>query len=139
MMYSMITTMNVNMGRMYECASHGHINATDLADYLVNKGVPFREAHGIVGAAVRHFIYSGKNLEELKLEELKKFSDKIEKDVYSVLPIEQCVNRRRSCGGTSPVAVFVQIKGARNSIKETMNAVTAMSRANERCWSKLLD
>ncbi|MGI5965193.1 MAG: argininosuccinate lyase [Candidatus Methanomethylophilaceae archaeon] len=138
MMYSMISTMKVNKERMRGVLSGGYINATDLADYLAVKGIPFREAHGIVGAAVRYCISSGKNLEELKIEELKKFSNAIEEDVYNVLSVEQCVKRRNSLGGTSPVQVSVQIKDARESIEKTMNAVTAMNRANERCWSKLL-
>lgn len=138
MMYRMVTTMKVNKERMLDAMNKGQINATDLADYLVTKGVPFREAHGIVGAAVRYCISGGLKLEEVPLTELKKFSDKIGEDVYGTISIKQCVERRNSYGGTSPSSVTVQIEKARASVNDTMNFVTYESQTYEKCWTRLL-
>mgnify|MGYP002344963209 FL=1 len=138
MMYKMVTTMKVDTKRMEEAVGKGQINATDLADYLVTKGVPFREAHGIVGAAVRHCISEGLRLEGVPLADLKKFSDRIGEDVYDVISIRRCVERRSSYGGTSPSSVAVQIEKARSSVEDRMNFVTCESQVYEKCWSRLL-
>lgn len=138
MMYSMVTTMRIDEERMVGVMDKGFINATDLADYLVTKDIPFREAHGIVGAAVRYCISENIGLEELPIEKLRSFSDKIDEDVYDVLSIEQCVERRNSYGGTSSISVDIQIINARASVMETMDIVAERFKAHEKCWAKLM-
>jgi len=138
MMYNMITTMTVNKERMLGVMDKGFINATDLADYLVTKDVPFREAHGVVGSVVKYCIAENLKLEDVPLEMMKQFSDKIDEDVYAVLSIEMCVERRNSYGGTSPSSVDVQIVNARESVTDIMNRVTEEFQSNEKCWTKLL-
>ncbi len=138
MMYNMITTMTVNTDRMLSVMDRGFINATDLADYLVTKNIPFREAHGIVGSVVKYCITEGLKLEDVPLEMMKRFSDKIDKDVYDVLSIRMCVERRNSYGGTSPSSVDVQIMNAMESVADIMNQVTEEFQSNEKCWTRLV-
>lgn len=102
----MLDTMAVNRERMYEATKDGFLNATDLADYLVGKGLPFRTAHGIVGKLVKHCIDNHKRLESLSLEEFKAESSLIGEDIYEILKIENVVQVRNSYGGTS----FDQVK-----------------------------
>ena len=90
---------------MREATRTGHITATDLADYLVVKNVPFREAHGIVGKAVAFCIAKGCELDELTLAELQQFSPAITADVSAVLSVEGSVNSRISTGGTGILRV----------------------------------
>ncbi len=97
--------IKVNKERTLEAAKQGYANATELADYLVAKGIPFREAHHIVGVAVVGAIAKGCALEELSIAELKEFSDVIEEDVYKILTIESCLEKRSALGGVSPVQV----------------------------------
>ncbi|WP_016954541.1 argininosuccinate lyase [Catenovulum agarivorans] len=96
-----IESIKVNKERTYQAAQQGYSNATELADYLVAKGIPFREAHHIVGRAVVGAIALGKPLEDLPIAELKTFSDVIEEDVYQHLTIEACLEKRVAKGGTS--------------------------------------
>jgi argininosuccinate lyase len=79
----------------------GFTTATDLADYLVRKGVPFREAHGIVGRAVACCVERGVELNQLSLERLREFSPLIQEDVFNVLGVRESVESRRSLGGTA--------------------------------------
>ena len=102
--------IKVNTARMAAAARDGLMNATDLADYLVSKGMPFRSAHGVVGAIVRLCLDRGQRIEELSLKELKRFSPKIEKDVYSYLTPQAAVERRRSAGGTAPANVRQRLR-----------------------------
>jgi argininosuccinate lyase len=97
----MLPTIRFNQERMYEAASTGYQNATDLADYLVNQGMPFRKAHSVAGQAVAHALDEGKELHELTLQKLKTFSKLIKKDIFNLLKPESLVNRRSSAGGTS--------------------------------------
>src|SRR3989304_5945734 len=97
----LIRGLKVNRGRMLGAARDGYMNATDLADYLVRRGVPFRAAHGVAGKIVRHCIDSGRRIEALPLSELKRFSAKFDMDVYRYLSAEAMVQRRRSPGGTA--------------------------------------
>jgi len=97
----MLATAGVRADRMLAATKDGYLNATDLADYLAKKGLPFRDAHAVVGQAVLHAIENGKRLEELPLEVLKGFSPLIEEDVYAALDVRQCVAARRSLGGTA--------------------------------------
>jgi argininosuccinate lyase len=100
---------------MYKAAKQGFSTATDLADYLVRKNLPFRDAHEVVGKAVAMGISSGKDLSELRLEELQLFSDKIESDVFDVLTLEGSVASRNHIGGTAPEQVRKAIAVARRS------------------------
>ena len=102
--------IKVNAERMAAAARDGLMNATDLADYLVSKGMPFRSAHGVVGDIVRLCLDRGRRIEELPLKELRKFSPKIEKDVYSYLTPQAAVERRRSAGGTASANVRQRLR-----------------------------
>ena len=137
MMSKIISTVRFDGDAMLNAASKGYLNATDLADYLVSKGLPFREAHGVVASAVRYCILEGRGLEELTLSEMKGFSDKIEKDVFRILPIEKCVERRNSLGGTSPQSVDVQIFESLNSLMEREDRVRREISLLDECWEEL--
>lgn len=104
-MAELLANMTFNTDKMAEATQSGCMTATDLADYLVMKNVPFREAHGIVGRAVAFCIENSRELPDLTLEELSQFSDTIEKDVYKVLGIEGSVNSRVTVGGTGLIRV----------------------------------
>lgn len=95
----MVKTMTVNVDKMEEAVSKDFSNATDLADYLVRKGLPFREAHAVVGKSVAYAIKQGKYLPELSLKEYKQFSDLFEEDLLEVLKPFNCVAARTSYGG----------------------------------------
>ncbi|PID77307.1 MAG: argininosuccinate lyase [Deltaproteobacteria bacterium] len=99
-MAELLANLEFQTENMANAASSGYMTATDLADYLVLKQVPFREAHGIVGQAVAHCINQGCELTDLTIDELRQFSPVIEKDVFKVLSIEGSVNSRVSTGGT---------------------------------------
>jgi argininosuccinate lyase len=113
---SMLPKMKVNAERMYHAAGRGYSNATDLADYLAKKGLPFREAHEVVGQLVALGIKQGKDLQQLELAELQKVSSLIEKDVFEVLRLENVVDVRSSYGGTAPSQVKKQIAKAKKSL-----------------------
>ncbi len=138
-MSKVIATSTFNGERMLEVTSRGQINATDLADYLVTKDVPFREAHAIVGAAVRYSIDSGRNLEDMTLDELRQFSDRIEEDVYDVLPVIRCVERRNSYGGTSPQSTDVQISKAIEQIMLRDEVIRQETQLISNCWKALVE
>ncbi|AZT90456.1 argininosuccinate lyase [Caldicellulosiruptor changbaiensis] len=112
-----LKTLKINKENMVNSCKSGFINATDLADYLVTKGIPFRDAHFIVGNIVKYCIESGKTLEDLSLEEYKRFCEKIQEDVYQFIKIETCVNRRKSYGGTSLESVRKQIDNIKEFLK----------------------
>jgi len=83
-------------GRMRQAASSGYLNATDLADYLAARGMPFREAHGCVGRAVSYALGKGRELEGLSIEELRSFSQLIADDIFEQLSLEEVIRRRNS-------------------------------------------
>ena len=139
MMQKMVSTMKVNRDVMLAKVKSGFINATDLADYLAAKGVPFREAHGIVGETVRYCIAKGKNLEDLGIKEFKKFSPKIEKDVYAFIDIANCVERRTSAGGTSSSSVDAQLKRIGEEIATIDAAADERIDSIEKCWKDLME
>ena len=112
----MVPNIQIKKKNMYQAAFKGFSTATDLADYLVRKGVPFRDAHEIVGQTVRHGIEHDKDLSEMSIEEFKNFSDTIEKDVFSVLTLEGSVAARNHIGGTAPVQVKQAIQRARKRL-----------------------
>ncbi len=105
----MLATMTVLPENMKTAAQKGFINATDLADYLVKKGMPFRTAYKISGQLVAHCIAQGKVLETLTLAEYRSFSELIEEDIYEEIDLATCVRKRISEGGTSPDSVMAQI------------------------------
>ncbi len=112
----MVPNMQVNADSMRAAATRGFSTATDLADYLVRKGVAFRDAHEIVGQAVRHGINSNKDLVQLSLQELQRFSIAIDQDVFSVLTLEGSVAARNHLGGTAPTQVKAALQRARQRI-----------------------
>ena len=138
-MAPVISTMRINKDRMRECAENGFTNATDLADYLVTKGIPFREAHGIVGASVRYCIDKGKILDDLTVEEFKGFCDKIDSDVYDFIAVDRCVERRNSIGGTSSASTDEQMLIAISELMGREDIVRQENELAERCWNALLE
>ncbi len=115
---SMLPKMKLNKERMYHAAGRAYSNATDLADYLAKKGLPFREAHEVVGKLVALGVKEGKDLQALSLESLRSASSLIENDVYEVLALEAVVNARSSYGGTSTAQVEAQIVAAKQALSE---------------------
>jgi argininosuccinate lyase len=105
-----IRGLKVRKERMMEAVRDGFMNATDLADYLVGRGVPFRSAHGVVGRIVQHCLAAGRRIEELPLAEMRRFSPKIEKDIYRFLSAESVIGRRRAMGGTARATVTRRLK-----------------------------
>ncbi|WP_299981541.1 argininosuccinate lyase [Desulfobacula sp.] len=96
----MFENIKIHKDRMVEACKQGFLNATDLADYLVSKGMAFRNAHAVAGQAVAYALNLGKELNDLTLEEFKDLSDLIEKDVYEFITIDKMISRRISYGGT---------------------------------------
>ena len=113
----MLKTCQFRTERMRDAARSGFTNATDLADYLVKKGMPFRQAHAVVGRIVSHCLDEGKALDEISLEEFKKFFPGIGEDVYQEIDIGQCVKKRNLPGGPAPEAVKRAIDEAYEFIK----------------------
>ncbi len=109
----MVPSIGVKKDTMYAAARQGFSTATDLADYLVRRGLAFRDSHEVVGNAVGFAIEQSRDLSELTLQELKAFSDAIEQDVFEVLTLEGSVNSRNHIGGTAPDQVRAAIKAAR--------------------------
>ncbi|MDR0219701.1 MAG: argininosuccinate lyase [Enterobacteriaceae bacterium] len=108
--------IQVKYERCQEAAKQGYANATELADYLVAKGVPFREAHHIVGEAVIAAIEKSKALEELSLSELQKFSETISADVYDILSLQSCLDKRLAKGGVAQQQVSRAIAEAKQRL-----------------------
>ena len=109
-MSGMIDTMKVHKDAMLAAAKKGFLNATDLADYLTKKGMPFREAYKTVGKLVAFCIETGETLETLSLETYKTFSDLFAQDLYAEISLETCVKKRISEGGTGPASVEQQLQ-----------------------------
>ncbi len=114
----MLKTMTVLKDNMRAAAAKGFINATDCADYLVKKGMPFRDAYKITGTLVARCISLDTTLEALPLEEYKKLSDKFSDDVYEAISLETCVMQRKSQGGPAPESVSQQLLYVRNFLNE---------------------
>ena len=114
----MVPAIEANREKMYASAQLGYATATDLADYLAQKGLPFRDAHEVVGNAVAFAIEQGKDLSACSLKELKQFHAKIEKDVFDVLTLEGSVAARNLTGGTAPEQVRFQVNAGRQRIKD---------------------
>ncbi len=111
-----LRNLSLNEGRMREAASKGMMNATELADYLVRKGMPFREAHEAVGRIVVRAIERGVELQELPLDELRSISALIDEDVLDALSLEKTLATKAQTGGTSPARVSEALTNARKSL-----------------------
>jgi len=105
----MVETMKINRDNMLNAAKSGFTNATDIADYLVKKGVPFRDSHNITGKLVAYCIGHKKDISELTMEEFKSFSPYFEDDIYSEITLEACVNGRKLAGGPAKESVKASI------------------------------
>ena len=106
----MIREMRLNAETMRSAAAKGFSTATDVADYLVRKGMPFRDAHEVVGKSVAYCIAGKKDLPELSIEEWRSFSDKIDSDIYDAITLEASVNARQATGGTALERVKEEIE-----------------------------
>ena len=115
----MIPAIRPRVDVMREAARRGFSTATDLADYLVRKGLPFRDCHEIVGHAVKYGVDSGKDLAEMSLDELRRFSDQIGQDVFEVLTLEGSVNARDHIGGTAPAQVRAAVQRGRELLGDS--------------------
>ncbi|GAC1446332.1 MAG: argininosuccinate lyase [Pyrinomonadaceae bacterium] len=113
---TVLRNIRVRDERTRDAAMHGYMNATELADYLARKGMPFREAHEMVGLIVLHAIKQESELNELSLDELQKFSPLIDEDVYVSLSLKQTLMTKAQTGGTSPMRVAEALTAARESL-----------------------
>ena len=113
----MVPAIQPRKEKMYEAAKRGFSTATDLADYVVRRGVPFRDAHEIVGKSVAYGVQTGKDLSEMSLAELQQFSSVIEQDVFAVLTLEGSVAARNHIGGTAPAQVKAAVGRAKTSLE----------------------
>jgi argininosuccinate lyase len=113
----MLPNITFNEGTMAAATEKGFINATDLADYLAARGLPFRDAHSVVGKAVAYALGLKKELQDLTLEELKGFSPMIGDDVYAFLSTRGIIDRRTSFGGTASVNVRARVLAARDEMR----------------------
>lgn len=114
----MIASASWNKDKMRAACNGGYLNATDIADYLVRKGLPFRTAHGVSAKAVRYAIEKNCELEDLPLELLKECSPLIEEDIYSKISVQACVETRNTIGGPASESVLKQIKDLKDFVKK---------------------
>lgn len=125
----MVLTMTVNVEAMQQAVSRDFSNATDLADYLVRRGLPFRKAHEVVGKCVAYAITEGKFLSELSLQEYKNFSGLFEEDLLEVLKPENCVAARRSYGGTAFTENEKQFVAGEAVLEQQRAVINAMKKS----------
>jgi len=116
----MISKVRLNKEKMHRSAQLGYSTATDYADYLVTKGVPFRDAHHIVGETVAYAIKAGKDLSELTVDEFRQFTDKVDESIYNIVTVESCIEKRKSYGGTAKSEVVNQLQNA----KKILNSIS---------------
>lgn len=114
----MVEKMKLRPANMEKSAGAGYSTATDLADYLVRKGVPFRQSHHIVGSTVAYAIEKNVDISELTIDEFKRFSDVISDDIYQFITVRASVNSRSAYGGTAEISVKEQLKNATKYINE---------------------
>ena len=114
----MLASIQVQKDQMRKAAAEGFINATDCADYLTKKGMPFREAYQIVGELVGHCVKAETTLESLPLEVYQSFSHIFEDDIYHAISLEVCLNERGSFGGPTKESVLAQIEMTKEAIKK---------------------
>jgi len=127
---AMLRQMKVNKERMYSVLKSDFSNATDMADYLAKKGVPFRQAHEIVGQTVQHCISNGKVLLDLTLEEYQAISPVFEADIFETISIETCVSGRQNYSGTAPVCVARQIVFGKNFVEDAKLQIELWNKSN---------
>ena len=118
LMTGMLRAMKFNEPRMRDSAKGGFTNATDAADYLVGKGVPFRDAHGIIGQLVLMCIEKNKSMDELTLDEYRSVSEAFEEDVYDAISMETCIAKRNTDGAPGPEAMAREIAACRKLLEE---------------------
>jgi len=116
----MLKTIRIKTDKTANAARQGYLLATDLADYLVNKGVPFRTAHEATGKLVTYAIKNGKSLKDLTLKEYQKFSTAFDSDVHKIT-VESSITARDNAGGTAYKQVAKQIAAAKRKLKESMS------------------
>jgi argininosuccinate lyase len=114
----MLLSMTVKKERMLKAAEEGYLNATDCADYLSKKGMPFRESYELTGRIVAYAQEQEKVLEELSLDEYQEFSQLFEEDIFHAIALIECVKARKSEGGTSPESVMTQIEEVRDRLTD---------------------
>ena len=114
----MLSTMKLRKGRMLDGAKGGFTNATDVADYLVKKGLPFRDAHAVVGKMVAYCLDKDTVIDALTMDEFKTFSDIFENDVYDAISLETCVNMRKIVGGPAKETMSKIIEQYKNNLEE---------------------
>jgi len=119
---TVIRNIGVNKEKTLAAASSGYMNATELADYLARKGMPFREAHEVAGRVVRRAIELGKELDQLSLAELRGFSTLFTEDIHVALSLEQTLRSKAQAGGTAPEVVAASLAQARKSMTELPTA-----------------
>ena len=115
----MLQTMNFKKDRMASSAMNGFTNATDAADYLVNKGVPFRDAHGIIGRLVLYCIDKNTSIDALSLDELKEISDRFEEDIFDAVSLKTCVEKRLTIGAPGPLVMEQVVELHRRYLSES--------------------
>jgi argininosuccinate lyase len=113
---TVLRNIRMNQVRARESATRGYLNATELADYLVRKGVPFREAHETVGRIVMHAMTRGAELDQLAIDEMKSFAPAIEVDVFESLSLESTLASKSQLGGTAPERVVAELQSARSRL-----------------------
>jgi argininosuccinate lyase len=109
----MLATMTVRKESMYKAASSGFTNATDAADYLVKKGMAFRDAHEVIGKLVLYCVENSTSLEELSLKDYQDIDPIFEKDIYEAISLQTCVNERQVKGGPSSKAIATHLEAAK--------------------------
>lgn len=114
----MLATAKFRSERMVEAAGRGFAAATDVAEYLVRKGLPFREAHAVVGALVLHCLKEGRGFEDLALDEWRSFSPLFEEDIFNSITLEACVGSRDLPGGPAPAAILKALERAREILRK---------------------
>ena len=114
----MLETMEFNKDNMEASAKNGFTNATDAADYLVNHGVPFRDAHSIIGQVVLYCIDRGIAIDDMTLEELQAISPVFEEDIYEAISMDTCVNKRLTIGAPGKEAMEKSIESYKKYLAE---------------------
>ena len=127
---SMLKGMKVNAGRMRQVLDDDFSNATDMADYLVRKGLPFREAHSVVGRAVRLAIETGQTLADLPLSELRTLSPLFSDDILAALKIETCIEARNSEGGTASTQVRMALLNCKETLAKQQSVIDDLCQRN---------
>lgn len=128
----MVKTIKLNAANTRKAASAGFLNATDVADYLAKRGVPFREAHEVTGKLVAYCLEHRKELDQLTLDELRGFHPSFEQDVYADMDLDNVVSRRNSAGGTALPQVQKQLQQAKSALDETAAWLAASASATNR-------